>query len=144
MTCRTAPARSQNVHTIAYAAFGDDCERQSPGDRWSRLSSGKGLLGALGCAVVLTAANSLVLARATFGGAKPPLRQLVLAAALIATWTGAVEVSVPSPQKTLPYDGFPLAFDDNATLPVLGALGALVAFKVLGLPECQLRPWVFA
>lgn len=112
--------------------------------RWSRLRSGKGLLGALGCAVVMTAANSVVLSKATFDGTPPPLDQLVLAAAMIATWTAAVEVSVPSPQKTLPCEGFPLAFDDNAALPVLGALGAAAVFRLLGLRECQLRPWLFA
>jgi len=55
-----------------------------------------------------------------------------------------VEVSVPSPQKTLPCDGFPLALDDNAALPVLGALGAAGVFRVLGLGSCELRPWLFA
>lgn len=111
---------------------------------WSRVRSGKGLLGALGCATVLTLANSVVLAKATFDGETPPLGRIVLAAGMIATWTGLVEVSVPSPQKTLPCDGFPLALDDNAALPVLGALGAAAVFNVLGLGSCELRPWLFA
>lgn len=89
-------------------------------------------------------ANSVVLSKATFEGGPAPLGQLVLAAGLIATWAAAVEVSVPSPQKTLPCDGFPLAFDDNAVLPVLGALGAAVVFRVVGLGDCELRPWLFA
>lgn len=114
---------------------------------WSRVRSGKGLLGALGCAMVLTLANSVVLAKATFDntGAPPPsLGRTVLAAGMIATWTGLVEVSVPSPQKTLPCEGFPLAFDDNAVLPVLGALGAAAVFRFLELGSCELRPWLFA
>lgn len=111
---------------------------------WSRMRSGKGLLGALGCATVLTVANSVVLAKSTFGGETPPLGQLVLAAGMIATWTGLVELSVPSPQKTLPCDGFPLALDDNAALPVLGAFGAAAVFRLLDLGSCELRPWLFA
>lgn len=104
------------------------------------------MLGAVGCAVVLTVANSVVLARAAFDGTTtpPPLGKLVQAAAMIASWTAVVEMSVPSPQKTLKCDSFPLAFDDNAVLPVLGALGAAVVFRVLGLGSCQLRPWLFA
>lgn len=112
--------------------------------RWSRLKSGKGMLGALGCAVVMTAANSVVLAKAAFDGTTPPLRKLVQAALMMASWTAVVEMSVPSPQKTLRCESFPLAFDDNAVLPVLGALGAAVVFRVLGLGSCQLRPWLFS
>lgn len=113
---------------------------------WSRVRSGKGLLGALGCATALTLANSVVLAKATFVGPSPPppLGRVVLAAGMIAAWTGLVEVSVPSPQKTLPCEGFPLAFDDNAVLPVLGALGAAAVFRALELGSCELRPWLFA
>lgn len=113
---------------------------------WSRVRSGKGLLGALGCAVVLTVANSVVLTKATFdqGLPSPTLGRIVLAAGMIAAWTGLVEVSVPSPQKTLPCEGFPLAFDDNAVLPVLGALGASAVFRALELGSCELRPWLFA
>lgn len=113
---------------------------------WSRVRSGKGLLGALGCAVVLTVANTIVLAKATFDGGvtPPPLGRVVLAAGMIAAWTGMVEVGVPSPQKTLPCEGFPLAFDDNAVLPVLGALGAAAVFRFLELGSCDLRPWLFA
>ncbi|CAM9802681.1 unnamed protein product [Ectocarpus fasciculatus] len=113
---------------------------------WSRVGTGKGLLGALGCAAALTLANSFVLVKATFessGAPPPPLRRIVLAGGMIATWAAAVEVSVPSPQKTLPCEGFPLAFDDNAVLPVLSALGAAVVFSVLGLGSCELRPWLF-
>lgn len=102
------------------------------------------MLGALGCAVVLTLANSVVLAKATFGGSSPPFGKLVQAAAMIASWTAVVELLVPSPQKTLKCDSFPLAFDDNAVLPVLGALGAAAVFRLLGLGACQLRPWLFA
>lgn len=112
--------------------------------KWSRVKSGKGLLGALGCATVLTVANAVVLAKSTFEGGAPPLGRIVLAAGMIATWTGLVELSVPSPQKTLPCDGFPLALDDNAALPVLGALGAAAVFRFLGLGSCELRPWLFA
>lgn len=112
--------------------------------KWSRVKSGKGLLGALGCATVLTVANSVVLAKSTFNGEAPPLGRIVLAAVMIATWTGLVELSVPSPQKTLPCDGFPLALDDNAALPVLGALGAATVFRFLALGSCELRPWLFA
>lgn len=108
------------------------------------MRTGKSLLGALGCAIVLTAANSVVLIQATFDGTPPPIDRLVLAAALIAVWTATVELLVPSPQKTLPCDEFPLAFDDNAVLPVLGALGAAGVFRLLGLAECQLRSRVFA
>lgn len=68
------------------------------------------MLGALGCAVVLTASNSVVLSRASFAGTTPPpLGKLVQAAAMIASWTAVVEMSVPSPQKTLKCDSFPLA-----------------------------------
>ncbi|CAM9274263.1 unnamed protein product [Ectocarpus sp. 12 AP-2014] len=109
---------------------------------WSRVGTGKGLLGALGCATALTLANSFVLAKATFGSGAPTLRRIVLAGGMIAAWAAAVEVSVPSPQKTLPFEGFPLAFDDNAALPVLGAMGAAVVFRVLGLGSCELRPWL--
>lgn len=112
--------------------------------RWSRVKSGKGALGAVGCAVVLTVANSRVLTKATFEGAAPPsVGRLIFAGALIAIWTAVVELSVPSPQKTLPCDAFPLALDDNAVLPVLGAVGAAGVFSLLGLGECRLRPWIF-
>ncbi|CAM9514480.1 unnamed protein product [Ectocarpus sp. 6 AP-2014] len=110
---------------------------------WSRVGTGKGLLGALGCATALTLANSFVLAKARFESGAPTLRRIVLAGGMIAAWAAAVEVSVPSPQKTLPCEGFPLAFDDNAALPVLGAMGAAVVFRVLGLGSCELRPWLF-
>lgn len=92
----------------------------------------------------LLQANSVVLAKASFEGGEASLGQLVLAAGLIATWAAAAELSVPSPQKTLPCDGFPLAFDDNAVLPVVSALGAAVVFRVLRLGGCELRPWLFA
>lgn len=101
------------------------------------------MLGALGCAMVLTVANSAVLAKATFiDGPSPPRGRLVLAGAFIATWTAVVELSVPSPQKSLPCERFPLALDDNAALPVLGAVGAATVFRLLALGECTLRPWI--
>ncbi|CAM9724307.1 unnamed protein product [Choristocarpus tenellus] len=105
------------------------------------MPSGKGILGTLGAAVGLTAANILTLSRGTFEVAPSPL-QLVSAAILIGSWAALVEVCVPSPQKTLPYDSFPLALDDNAVLPVLSALGAAGIFHMLGLGECQLGSWV--
>lgn len=111
---------------------------------WSRVRSGKGVLGALGCATALTVANSVVLAKSTFDGETPPLGRIVLAAGMIATWTAVVELSVPSPQKTLPCDAFPLALDDNAAIPVFGALGAAAVFHFLALGSCELPPMLFA
>lgn len=89
-------------------------------------------------------ANYFALINANFEGMPQPVERLVRAAALIAIWTAFIEVAVPSPQKTLPCDGFPIAFDDNIVLPVLGALGAAAIFRLLELPDCQLRPWVLA
>ncbi|CAN0385670.1 unnamed protein product, partial [Discosporangium mesarthrocarpum] len=113
---------------------------------WSRLRSGKGLLGALGAAAGLTMVNVLILSQASFfedGDISTGVGlQLAAAAALIAIWSAVVELVVPSPQKTLQWESFPLALDDNALLPVLSALGALTVFQVLGLGECRLKPYL--
>lgn len=84
-----------------------------------------------------------MLIRATFDGLPPPPSQTIAAGALLAVWTALVELAVPSPQKTLPCDAFPIALDDNLVLPIVGAAGAAGVFRLLGLGTCRLRPWVF-